>query len=85
MQDAAYIVLVSIPSVPCNTTDHNQIGLDINHDKHVKITITMSVEDINTIDFISPDESTVVLTIADNLEWGSQEHLYNLNSPYDKG
>ena len=38
----------------------------------------MPVEDTNKIDFISPDESIVILTIADSLEWGNPEHLYML-------
>lgn len=38
----------------------------------------MPVEDTNKIDFISTNESTVVLTIADSLEWGNPEHLFNL-------
>jgi hypothetical protein len=41
----------------------------------------MSVEDLNTIDIIGIDkeEDSVILTIADHLEWnGDDDHLYVL-------
>jgi hypothetical protein len=40
----------------------------------------MSVEDINTIDFIGTEENseTIVLTVSDHLNWGRTEHLETL-------
>jgi hypothetical protein len=40
----------------------------------------MSVEDTETVDFISTkkESETVVLTISDHLGWGNQEHLETL-------
>lgn len=38
----------------------------------------MSIESRNTIDFISEEDGSIILTISDHLPWGELSHIYLL-------